>query len=238
MGCSGLRTVDVDPEIAKLLASLDTRIEEYNKTFVTEVDKIKKKKEEFLQKRHEKLSDLKKKNEEIKDETLKELNKEELKVEIDILSNQLDQMHYIFDLGLDLVDPIRKISINKLLDKAKSKSGTALKLINDQIEKMKSMPIIDFLRSTYGKVLKDALVKKGMSETVLKGFKKELMKERAERRKKEREEFGIKKNEFDGENIDKLKLDLYSLIEQEYKDINKHYRDYCRDKMVEAMFGN
>ena len=77
-----------------------------------------------------------------------------------------------------------------------------------------------------------------MSETVLKGFKKELMKERAERRKKEREEFGIKKNEFDGENIDKLKLDLYSLIEQEYKDINKHYRDYCRDKMVEAMFGN
>ena len=238
MGCSGIRTVDVDPEIAKLLASLDTRIEEYNKTFVTEVDKIKKKKEEFLQKRHEKLSDLKKKNEEIKDETLKELNKEELKVEIDILSNQLDQMHYIFDLGLDLVDPIRKISINKLLDKAKSKSGTALKLINDQIEKMKSMPIIEFLGSTYGKVLKDALVKKGMSETVLKGFKKELMKERAERRKKEREEFGIKKNEFDGENIDKLKLDLYSLIEQEYKDINKHYRDYCRDKMVEAMFGN
>ena len=76
MGCSGIRTVDVDPEIAKLLASLDTRIEEYNKTFVTEVDKIKKKKEEFLQKRHEKLSDLKKKNEEIKDETLKELNKE------------------------------------------------------------------------------------------------------------------------------------------------------------------
>ena len=69
MGCSGIRTVDVDPEIAKLLASLDTRIEEYNKTFVTEVDKIKKKKEEFLQKRHEKLSDLKKKNEEIKDET-------------------------------------------------------------------------------------------------------------------------------------------------------------------------
>ena len=60
MGCSGIRTVDVDPEIAKLLASLDTRIEEYNKTFVTEVDKIKKKKEEFLQKRHEKLSDLKK----------------------------------------------------------------------------------------------------------------------------------------------------------------------------------
>ena len=42
-----------------------------------------------------------------------------MKVEIDILSNKLDQMHYIIDLSLDLVDPIRKISINKLLDKAK-----------------------------------------------------------------------------------------------------------------------
>ena len=40
-----------------------------------------------------------------------------MKVEIDILSNKLDQMHYIIDLGLDLDDPIRKISINKLLDK-------------------------------------------------------------------------------------------------------------------------
>ena len=50
MGCSGIRTVDVDPEIAKLLASLDTRIEEYNKTFVTEVDKIKKRKKNFYKK--------------------------------------------------------------------------------------------------------------------------------------------------------------------------------------------
>ena len=36
---------------------------------------------------------------------------------------------------------------------------------------MKSIPLIDFLRSTYINVLKDALVKKGMSETVLKNFK-------------------------------------------------------------------
>ena len=41
-------------------------------------------------------------------------------------------------------------------------------MINDQIEKMKSMPLIDFLRSTY--VLKDAFIKKGMSETILKNF--------------------------------------------------------------------
>ena len=44
---------------------------------------------------------------------------------------------------------------------------------------------------------------------------------------KEREEYGIKKNEFVGENNEKLKLDRY--IIQEYKDINKHYRDKDKD---------
>ena len=46
---SGIRTVDIDPEIAKLLASLDSRIEEYNKTFILEVDNINKKEREIIQ---------------------------------------------------------------------------------------------------------------------------------------------------------------------------------------------
>ena len=46
---SGIRTVDIDPEIAKLLASLDSRIEEYNKIFVIEVDNINKKEREIIQ---------------------------------------------------------------------------------------------------------------------------------------------------------------------------------------------
>ena len=72
MSYSGIRTVDVDPEIAKLLASLDSRIEEYNKTFFIEVDNINKKEREIIQ-------------------------------------NKIREI-------------IRKISINKLLDKEKSKS--------------------------------------------------------------------------------------------------------------------
>ena len=50
---------------------------------------------------------------------------------------------------------------------------------------------------------------------------------------KEREEYGIKKNEFVGENNEKLNLDL-SLIGQEYKYINKLYID--RDKKMETMY--
>ena len=77
-----------------------------------------------------------------------------------------------------------------------------------------------------------------MSATILKGYKNKLFKERGQRRKVEKEEFGIEKNEFDDENIDNLNLDLYSLVEAEYKGIDKNFREYARGKMVEAWLGN
>ena len=234
MGCDFCPGVGVDPEIAKILASLDTKVEEFEEIFQKDANKVKEDKEKVLKERHEKLEELKKKNEEITEELIKNLNKNELKVEIDILSNEVNKMHYIFDIGLELVEPVKKYSLDKLLSKAKTAPSFTLDRINKQIDEIKKMPSIEFLDSTYGKVLKDALAKKGMSETLLKSFKNELFKERQERRKNERKEFGIKVNEFDDEKIDAIKLDLFDLIKEEYKDINKHYRDYCRDKMVEA----
>ena len=74
-----------------------------------------------------------------------------------------------------------------------------------------------------------------MSESLLRSFRKDLFKERKERRKEERKEFGIKVNEFDDEKFENIKLDLFSLVEEEYKDINKHFKDFCRDKIVEKM---
>ena len=74
-----------------------------------------------------------------------------------------------------------------------------------------------------------------MSATLLNSFKKQLFKERGERRKKEREEFKITVNEFKDEKIDDIKLDLFSLVEKEYKSIDKHFKNYCRDKIVEGM---
>ena len=231
MGCAG---IGVDPEIAKILASLESKVQEYEKIFEKEAEKAKKKKESTIEYRHKTLEDLKKKNEEITEELIKELNAKELDFEIDILSNEVDKMHYIFDVGLELVEPLKKYTLDKLLSEAKTAPTIALDRINKQIDEIKNMPVIDFLNSTYGKVLKDALAKKGMSETLLKSFKNELFKERQERRKNERKEFGIKVNEFDDEKIDAIKLDLFDLINKEYDDINSHYKDYCRDKMVEA----
>ena len=235
MGCLGL---GVDPEIAKILSTLDIKMEEYHKVFVDGVKKAKDKQEKQLKERKEELQQLKQKNQEITEEVIKKLNKAELDVEIDLLANQVDKMHYIFSIGLELVEPIRKVTLDKLIEKSKSAPAMTLRTIQNQIDEVKNIPIIEFLNSTYGKVLREALEKKGMSATLLKSFKNQLFKERGQRRKVEREEFGIKTNEFDDESMDDLKLDLYSLIESEYKDINKNFREYARGKMIEAYLGS
>ena len=235
MGCLGL---GVDPEIAKILGTLDIKMEEYHKVFVDGVKKAKDKQEKQLKERKEELQQLKQKNQEITEEVIKKLNKAELDVEIDLLANQVDKMHYIFSIGLELVEPIRKVTLDKLIEKSKTAPAMTLRTIQNQIDEVKNIPIIEFLNSTYGKVLREALEKKGMSATLLKSFKNQLIKERGQRRKVEREEFGIKTNEFDDESMDDLKLDLYSLIESEYKDINKNFREYARGKMIEAYLGS
>ena len=147
-------------------------------------------------------------------------------------------MHYIFSIGLELADPIRKVTLDKLMEKAKSAPAITLNKINSQIEEIKNYPILEFLNSTYGKVLREALEKKWMSATVLKGYKNKLFKERNQRRKVERDLYGIEKNEFDDEKMDELKLDLFELIQSEYKDIDRNFREYARGKMVEAYLGS
>ena len=233
MGCAGFQVIDEDT--AKLLASLDRKVEEFQETFEKDVKEIKEKQEKQLKERHQELLKLKE-TESITEQAIKDLNKKELEVEIGLLSNAVNKMHYIFEVGLELVEPLRKITVDKLLEKAKSAPAITVNKIKNQIEEVKKIPVIDFLSSTYGKVLANALEKKGMSEAFLKSTKKSLLAERSERRKKEREEFGIKVNEFDDENIDKMKLDLFALIKQEYKDINKHFKDFARDKMIEGMY--
>lgn len=235
MGCGGF---GVDPDIAKILLSLDEKVEDFDKTFIEEAKKVKDDLDEAIKSRHDKLVEYKKSEEGITERRLKELNKKELEKEIDILSNGVDKMHYIFDVGLELVEPIRKVTLDKLMEKAKSAPAIALNKLNAQIAEVKNYPVIDFLNSTYGKVLKDALAKKGLSMTLLVGVKKEIMKNRGERRKAERKEFNIEKNEFEKEDISQLKLNLLDLIESEYKDINKNFKSYVRDKIIEEIFSD
>ena len=232
MGCLGFDT-GVDPEIAKILAELDSKIEEslQNK----EKEDPKKLLEDKIKERKEKLEEMKKENKKITEDEIRKLNMEEFECEIDVLADKLNSMHEIFTIGLTCVDPIKKITLNKLEEKAKSAPAITVNKINSQIEEIKNYPTIDFYNSTYGKVIRDALEKKGLSATALKVYKNNLTKERKARRKEERKEFGIEKNEFDDEKFDDPKFDLYDLVTTEYNDnLGKNYRDYCREKMIEA----
>ena len=235
MGCG----FGVDPDIAKILGTLDIKYEQAIEIFDNSVKKAKVEQEKQLETRKKELAKLKENNQ-LTEEKIKKLNKDELEVEIKFLENEVDRMHYIYTVGLELVEPIRKVTLDKLMEKAKSAPAITLNKINQEIEEVKKIPVIEFLNSTYGKLLKEALEKKGMSATLLKSFKNQLLKERRQRRKVEREEFGIEKNEFDDENMDELKLDLFKLIDDDIKDgaIQKNYREYVRGKMIEAWIGS
>jgi uncharacterized protein YeaO (DUF488 family) len=87
MGCSFCPNFGPDPEVVKILASLDEKYEEYKETFVKEVNEVKEEQEKQLNERHNKLEEKRKANEEITEAFIKELNKEELKVEINFLAN-------------------------------------------------------------------------------------------------------------------------------------------------------
>ena len=220
-----IQRIAQNPDVIKFIASLGEKVDEFNKTFVEEVEKVKNELEQVIKSRHDKLEAYKKSKEGITEERIKELNKNELEKEIEVLANEVDKMHYIFDTGLEFVDVLRSITLNEF------KSSDIPSSIIDEINKY---TIIEFLKSTYGKVLYDAMVKKGLSETILTGVKQQIMENRSERRKAERDEFGIK-NEFENEDINELKLNLMDLIESESNNLEQHFKAYARDKMIESM---
>ena len=237
MGCLGTEVLDEDT--AKLLATLDLKIKDYETIFEENVNKVKKDKEEQLKNRHEELSRLKEKNEEITEKVIRPLNKKSLEgFEFDSLLNSLDKMHYIFTVGLELSDTFKNITLKKLEEKVKTTPAILASAINNEIEEIRKQSPLEFLNSPQGKVLKNALEKQGMSEVALNSTKKDLMKERAERRKLEREEFGIKVNEYDDEDLLKLAINFQKLVQIEKRDIKNNYKEYAREQLVEAMYKN
>ena len=228
----------VDPEIAKILATLDIKVEEYQKVFEEEAKKTKDAFESQQNKRKTTLENWKKESKQITEQDIRKLNQDEFKVEVDFLVNQLDKMHYIFSIALELIEPIRKVTIDKLMEKAKSAPAITLNKINSQIEEIKSFPPLEFYNATYGKVLRQAVEKKGMSKTVLNGCRNKLANERKERRKVERDLYGIEKNEFDDEKMDEKKLDLFELITKEEEGLKNNFREYARGKIIDAMYGS
>ena len=148
---------------------------------------------------------------------IKDLNKEELEIELDKLKNIVDKMHYVFNLGKDVTDEIKNVVLDGLKEKIASLPKFAASKIESKLDEVNKYTPKEFLNSKFGEPLKKALEKYGLSKAFLDSFKEELLKERKHRREKEREELSLEKNEFENED-NNLNIDLFDLIMEEYSD--------------------
>ena len=152
-----------------------------------------KQKEEILKKRHEELQKTDLKDESKVESVVKNFNKEELKIDNDLIKNKLDKMHEQYETGLKVCQQVKNKLIEKLEKKLESANSFAKAALNTQIDKIKSYSPAQFLDSEFGKPIKDTLEKKGLSESALKTYKDDLRNQRTERRKKKEKNLVLNK---------------------------------------------
>ena len=141
-------------------------------------------------------------------------------------------MHKIFEIGVELTEPMKKYSINKLEKKLSSAPLIMVNKINEAINEIKKLEPSEFLESTYGKALKEGLAMKGLSKIGLSKFRKDMVKDRKSRREKERIEFNIKVELKDEDQDDDVDFDLFSLVQKEG---NSNFKKECKAKINEML---
>ena len=211
----------IPPEVNEIMQELDAKAPEIIDSFKNEKQKILDKQQKLLSEREEKVSkaiDEKKEDREIKN-LLLEYNLKEIDIEKELIINEVDKMYKLYEIGKNLAEKLKKVTLEQLkkkLDKAPSVAKTAL---NTQIEQVNNSGPKEFLDTEFGKPLKTALEKYGMSKAVLKTVMDGFKEERKKRREAERNKFNINQNEFPPEDeLDISAEDLYNLIFEEYKD--------------------
>ena len=217
MGC---KCLELDPEIEKIQQEVKNKSPDIIEKFGTQKIQIDNKKKELLEEREKKVSESANVKEEELEKLLKEYNKKEVEMEQDLISNQVEKMYALWELGLDLSQPLKNFTIDKLTKKLDKTPGPLKPSINRQIDEVKAYSPAKFLNSPFGKPLKAALIKQGMKKELLEDFKKELLKDRKNRRKEERDKYKyVKKNEFPPEDDLEFNVDeIYDSIFEEYKD--------------------
>ena len=219
VSCDKCKT-PLDPEVEEILKKVAEKSPDIIDNCVIKKKKIDDEFNEVLEERKKKVEESKDKSSSELEELLKEYNKKELEKEKELIANELDKMHSLWELGLDLSNPLKNYTITKLTKKLDDAPAVLKPAINKQINEVKAYSPKQFLNSAFGKPLKNALIKQGMSVTVLKNFKEELLEKRKTRRKEERNQFSfVKKNEFPPEDEFEFNVDdLYEAIFDEYKE--------------------
>ena len=209
----------LDPEVEDLLNKVKDKAPDIIKNFVIIEEKIKNEFTQLLEKRDKDVGEAKNKNEEELKKLLKKYNEKELDVEKSKISNEVEKMHCLWELGLELTEPLKNYTLKELQKKLDKAKGPFKKAVDSQINQVKAFSPKEFLNSPFGKPLKTALIKQGMSKTLLEDFKKQLLKDRKERRKKEKEKhLHVKNINLEEEDFEFNIDDLFEAIFDEYKD--------------------
>ncbi len=221
MGIGGC--FQVDPEIQKILDEVAKKSPDIIKNFVLKQGEIELKKKELFEEREKKVAESANLGEKELESLLKQYNKKEEEIEKDLIGNQVEKMYVLWELGLELSQPLKNFTIDKLNNKLNKTPAPLKAAVNKQIDEVKAYSPSQFLNSTFGKPLKAALIKQGMNKELLVDYKKELLNDRKKRRKEERNKYKyVKKNEFDGEDDFEFNIDdLFDSIFEEYKDDNE-----------------
>ena len=172
----------IPKQIEENIKDLEEKINDFIKTFIEEENKVKNNLITFLEERHSKLDkfiknsekekkDIEKNKEEF-EKFIKDLNKEEYDCEVDILINEINKIHYIFELSVDTIKKCKDIIIENMKGKLDKLPSFAKSKIESQIKEITDYKPIEFLDSTFGKPLKAALEKYGLSSTFIDSLKK------------------------------------------------------------------
>ena len=210
----------IPPEVEEILKTLEQKSPDIIENCGKKKLEIELKKKDLYLKREKEVGEASSKSEDELKKLLLKYNKKELKLEKELVAYEVDKMHSLWELGLDLAEPLKKVTLKQLEKKLDNAPGPLKAGINMQINEVKAYSPKQFLNSPFGKPLKDALVKQGMSKNLLENYKKELVEDRKKRRKEERAKFShVKQNEFPPEDELEFKVDdLYDSIFEEYKD--------------------
>ena len=113
MGCLDCFNI-LPPEVEELLKEVTKRGDEITEKFLIEAGKKQAEKEEILKERHQKVSEADKNNTEALNKLLLDYNKKEIDNEKELIENEVEKLHCIYEMGLDLAEKLKKITLDQL----------------------------------------------------------------------------------------------------------------------------
>ena len=196
MGCGG--SVTKSGPVEEILQKL----EENYKLILKQCDKtlLESEKTKVIEERHAELEKVKDKPDEMM-KVVKEYNGKELEMDNKLIANENERMKLLYKLGLDLAAELKDKMVKELEEKISKAPSMTVQVLKNQLSEMTGLSPQKFLQSDFGKPLREALEKKGLSKAAVDGYKETLKIQRKDRRLKERGEFNINVNEFPDEEV-------------------------------------